>query len=157
MDNSVLLSASYDLCSWCYLALFFRIKQISVSSTALQVSTMAADSDTNAAVRQRRPEKGTEDLTSASQAQAQEQTSATKKGKKKTNKSDDNEDKVEYENRWVDAARVLTFLLFVSCGLSYLVSSGESFFWSMQVPPKYMRLEWWQSQLVCSFPVSPST
>lgn len=94
---------------------------------------MAAESEN---VRQRKPERGT---TGPSQEQPT-------KGKKKGKAGDD---EVEYENRWVDFARVVTFLLFASCGLSYLVSSGESFFWNMKAPPKYMRLEWWKSQIVC--------
>lgn len=89
-------------------------------------------------VRQRKSEKETEtenDTTIASE--------------KPTNKSKGKKDaKVEYENPWLDVARVLTFLFVVSCGLSYLVSAGESFFWTMKVPPKYLRTEWWRSQLV---------
>lgn len=88
-------------------------------------------------VRQRKPEKETT-TTSPSPEE-------TTKGEKQDTTD---YDEVEYENRWVDFARVLTFLLFASCGLSYLVSSGESFFWNMKVPPKYMRLEWWKSQVV---------
>lgn len=100
---------------------------------------MAADTESD--VRQRKPERETTEDAPTSPPQEK-----PKKGKKK-HKVDD--DEVEYENRWVDLARVLTFLLFASCGLSYLVSSGESFFWSMKVPPKYMRVEWWKSQFVC--------
>ena len=51
---------------------------------------------------------------------------------------------------WLDIFRVLTFLLLASSGLSYLVSSGESFFWSMKVPPKYLQKKWWEDQFVCS-------
>lgn len=96
---------------------------------------MAEDSDPT--VRQRKPEKGTESVTST-----QEQPSGTPAKKAKKVKKD------AQESRWVDVARTLTLLLALSCGLSYLVSSGESFFWSLKVPPKYMRVEWWQSQLV---------
>lgn len=92
---------------------------------------MAGDSDPS--VRQRKPEKGTENVTSS-------ETPASKGTKAK---------KVAQESVWVDVARTLTLLFALSCGLSYLVSSGDSFFWSLKVPPKYMRLEWWQSQLVC--------
>lgn len=87
-------------------------------------------------VRQRKPEKGTETET----------TSPPEKQVKKAKSKKDG--KVEYENPWLDVARVLTFLFVVSCGLSYLVSAGESFFWTMKVPPKYLRTEWWKSQLV---------
>lgn len=74
-----------------------------------------------------------------------------KKKSKKSSKQTDDEDDIEYENRWVDFARVLTLFFFLSCGLSYLISNGESFFWSMKVPPKYLRTEWWKSQWVCNF------
>jgi hypothetical protein len=62
---------------------------------------------------------------------------------------------------WVDILRVLTFLLVASCGLSYLVSSGESWFWGMKNPPKYISAQWWKSQLVSHLiqslngPISP--
>lgn len=49
---------------------------------------------------------------------------------------------------WVDILRVISFLLVASCGLSYLISGGESFTWSMRAPPKYMQLDWWKTQLV---------
>lgn len=93
-------------------------------------------------VRQRKTDKEP----SYSDTPEQPSQAAPKKSKKKSKKVSD--DEVEYENRWVDAARVLTFLFVVSCGLSYLVSSGESFFWSMKVPPKYLRAEWWKSHWV---------
>ncbi|RFU81317.1 cytochrome b5-like heme steroid binding domain-containing [Trichoderma arundinaceum] len=40
---------------------------------------------------------------------------------------------------WVDVLRVITFLFFASCGLSYWISNGESFFWGMKNKPNYMR------------------
>lgn len=115
---------------------------------------MAADPDPN--VRQRRaPEKETEETQdNTPKLPEEEEEDQPKKGsrtKKKSSRRGGAGDEVEYENRWVDFARVLTFLLFASCGLSYLVSSGESFFWSMKVPPKYMRMEWWKSQWVCCY------
>lgn len=95
---------------------------------------MAVDSDTT--VRQRKLEKETEDIHTTAPAVPAEK---NKKSKKVDSSA---------ESRWVDVARTLTLLFAISCGLSYLVSSGESFFWSMKVPPKYLRTEWWQSQLV---------
>lgn len=47
---------------------------------------------------------------------------------------------------WVDVLRVLSFLVFASCGLSYLISGGESFTWNMRAPPKYLQVDWWKSQ-----------
>lgn len=108
---------------------------------------MAVGSDSDSAVRRRTPGKATDDLPPA----ADEDSSSSKK-KTGSRRGDSADDEVEYENRWVDLARVLTFLLFASCGLSYLVSGGESFFWTMKVPPKYLRAEWWKSQLVCRLP-----
>ncbi|KAK3386595.1 hypothetical protein B0H63DRAFT_138244 [Podospora didyma] len=47
---------------------------------------------------------------------------------------------------WVDVLRVLSFLFVASCGLSYLISGGETFFWGMSHPPNYMQLDWWKGQ-----------
>lgn len=52
---------------------------------------------------------------------------------------------------WVDILRVLSFLLIASCGLSYVISGGDSFFWGMKNKPTYLRLDWWKAQLVRSF------
>ena len=51
---------------------------------------------------------------------------------------------------YVDFFRVLTFLLLASCGLSYLVSGGESYFWGMKSRPNYLKLSWWRMQYVGS-------
>ncbi|RYP80807.1 hypothetical protein DL769_002277 [Monosporascus sp. CRB-8-3] len=48
---------------------------------------------------------------------------------------------------WLDVLRVLTFLVVASCGLSYLVSGGESFTWGLRHPPKYLSAQWWRTQL----------
>lgn len=48
---------------------------------------------------------------------------------------------------WLDILRVLTFLVFASCGLSYVISGGESFTWGIKNPPKYMKVDWWKAQL----------
>ncbi|KIE02661.1 Cytochrome b5, partial [Metarhizium majus ARSEF 297] len=47
---------------------------------------------------------------------------------------------------WVDILRVLSFLLVASCGLSYVISGGESLFWGMKDKPQYLRVGWWKSQ-----------
>ncbi|KAI4859799.1 cytochrome b5 [Hypoxylon rubiginosum] len=64
--------------------------------------------------------------------------------KPSTKKLVDNDD--EGYSPWVDILRVLSFLVFASCGLSYLVSGGESFTWSLRAPPKYMQMDWWKAQ-----------
>ncbi|KAK1772775.1 cytochrome b5 [Phialemonium atrogriseum] len=48
---------------------------------------------------------------------------------------------------YLDIFRVLTFLFLASCGLSYLVSGGETWSWGMKNPPKYLQTTWWKSQL----------
>lgn len=100
-----------------------------------------ADSDSNSGVRRRKP---TPEDEPGAQREAEVKTDKKKKSKKRRTRDDD----TEYENPWVDVLRVLSFLLLVSCGLSYLVSGGESFFWTMKVPPKYLRMETWRGMLV---------
>ncbi|KAI0910209.1 putative heme binding protein [Ustulina deusta] len=59
-------------------------------------------------------------------------------------KVDDEDD--EY-SPWVDVLRVITFLVFASCALSYLISGGETFTWGMKHPPKYLQADWWKAKL----------
>ncbi|KAH8678132.1 hypothetical protein BX600DRAFT_493459 [Xylariales sp. PMI_506] len=47
---------------------------------------------------------------------------------------------------FVDVFRVLTFLVLASIGLSYIITGGDSFFWGMRHPPKYLRVNWWKEQ-----------
>lgn len=59
--------------------------------------------------------------------------------------------KLEKEDAYspvLDIFRVLTFLFLASCGLSYLISGGESYTWGLKNPPKYLQKDWWASQLV---------
>jgi hypothetical protein len=59
--------------------------------------------------------------------------------------------KIEDEDAYspvLDIFRVLTFLFIASCGLSYVVSGGESWFWGMKDPPKYLQMQWWKGQVV---------
>ncbi|KAK0740418.1 hypothetical protein B0T18DRAFT_331915 [Schizothecium vesticola] len=51
------------------------------------------------------------------------------------------------DSYWLDGLRVLTFLFIASCGLSYLISSGESFFWGISNPPNYTKIDWWKTKL----------
>lgn len=95
---------------------------------------MAVDSDPT--IRQRKPEKETE-----TEDVAHSPAAPPAKKNKKIRDVDANT-----ESRWIDVARTLTLLFAISCGLSYLVSSGESFFWN--TPPKYLSREFWQSQFV---------
>ncbi|KAM3531710.1 hypothetical protein MY4038_004393 [Beauveria bassiana] len=52
----------------------------------------------------------------------------------------------EADSLRLDILRVLTFLFVASCGLSYVISSGESFFWGMQNKPYYLKPEWWKAK-----------
>jgi len=67
------------------------------------------------------------------------------------------EDKIEEEDDeyspWVDVLRVISFLIFASCALSYLISSGESFTWGMKHPPRYLQKDWWAAKFVRHSPL----
>lgn len=58
---------------------------------------------------------------------------------------------------WLDVARVVTFLLLASCGLSYVISGGESWAWGLRHRPSFLRPDWWRAQVVrpASAPVEP--
>lgn len=68
-------------------------------------------------------------------------------------------EKVEEEdedyNPWVDVLRVISFLVFASCALSYLISSGETFTWGMKHPPNYLQVDWWKAKFVRLLAYSP--
>ncbi|KAI0025637.1 putative heme binding protein [Xylariomycetidae sp. FL0641] len=48
---------------------------------------------------------------------------------------------------WLDVLRVLSFLALASCGLSYLISGGDSFTWGIKQYPQYLQVDWWKQQL----------
>ncbi|KAI1358815.1 putative heme binding protein [Xylaria arbuscula] len=48
---------------------------------------------------------------------------------------------------WIDVLRVISFLIFASCALSYLISGGETFTWGMKNPPKYLQKDWWKAKI----------
>ncbi|KAI1343920.1 cytochrome b5 [Xylariaceae sp. FL0016] len=66
------------------------------------------------------------------------------------------EDEDEDYSPWLDILRVLSFLLAASCGLSYLISGGESFTWGVRQYPKYMQVDWWKTQLKGPLYLTPS-
>lgn len=57
------------------------------------------------------------------------------------------EDQDDY-TPWLDIVRVVSFLFVVSCGLSYLISNGDSWFWGLKDPPNVLQLSWWKQQYV---------
>ncbi|KAI0974749.1 putative heme binding protein [Xylaria arbuscula] len=65
-----------------------------------------------------------------------------KKNRTPKQKLDDDD---EY-SPWVDILRVISFLVFASCALSYLISGGETFTWGMKHPPKYLQTDWWKAK-----------
>lgn len=132
------------------IALHYRLLAQQLSPSPV-FPAMAAEPDS--AVRHRKAVADTA-ATSVQDAQASSDNGGGKRSSRKGKRVD--ADEVEYGNPWVDVLRVLSFLLFVSCGASYLVSGGESFFWSMKVPPKYLRLETWKGLIVRAPPSSRS-
>lgn len=62
-------------------------------------------------------------------------------------KSSKKDDADEY-SPWLDILRVLSFLFVASCGLSYVISGGETFFWGMSNKPNYLRPDWWKAKFV---------
>lgn len=71
-----------------------------------------------------------------------------KKSKKSKSKTKDDEEQEEY-SLWVDILRVLSFLAIASCGVSYLMSGGESYTWGFNNKPRYIRLAYWKTLIVC--------
>ncbi|POR37858.1 Membrane steroid-binding protein 2 [Tolypocladium paradoxum] len=68
------------------------------------------------------------------------ETSATKSKSKSKADSDD-------FSPWLDVVRVLSFIFVASCGLSYVISGGETFFWGMTNKPNYLRADWWKAKM----------
>ena len=95
-------------------------------------------SDSEPSVRQRKP-KGNESVPKDGP-----EPSEKPKKSKRTNYDED-----DPWSPYIDVLRVLTFLFMASCGLSYLVTSGESWFWTMKNPPAYLRTDWWKTKIVC--------
>lgn len=69
--------------------------------------------------------------------------------KPKNQRNDDDDEDEEY-TPWVDILRVISFLFVASCGLSYVVTGGGSWFWGGVQKPDYMKVDWWKEQFVRS-------
>jgi hypothetical protein len=76
----------------------------------------------------------------------QQSTSESSRAESKATKHNDD------ESPWLDVLRVLTFLVVASCGLSYVISGGESYFWGVKHMPNYLRVDYWKSQFVRLLP-----
>ena len=83
----------------------------------------------------------------------QRKAAPTADDKPRKTKARSREEEEDRYTPWVDALRVLTFLVIASFALSYLVSSGESFTWGLQHTPRYLRLSWWKSHFVRPSPI----
>ncbi|KAK0613341.1 hypothetical protein B0T14DRAFT_436372 [Immersiella caudata] len=104
--------------------------------------------DSDATVRRRKPEKSSPKTKKASAVtepepvDSEDEIVETKRLPPKK--------RIEEEDAYspvVDVFRVITFLFLASCALSYLISSGETFFWGMKNPPNYLKAEWWKTKL----------
>jgi hypothetical protein len=113
-------------------------------------------------VRRRKPEPKTakttepEPETESESSQDEKPKNAPKKAKKKTTQDHlDDDEAYSTSSLLLDILRVITFIALASCGLSYLISNGETFTWGMSKPPNYLRADWWKRQFVRFFPTSP--
>ncbi|KAJ3494494.1 hypothetical protein NLG97_g4045 [Lecanicillium saksenae] len=77
------------------------------------------------------------------QRKAKADDSKDKESKKLRTRTQEDDDAGSFR---LDVLRVLTFLFLASCGLSYVISSGESFFWGMKNKPNYMKPDWWKAK-----------
>ncbi|KAH6688537.1 cytochrome b5-like Heme/Steroid binding domain-containing protein [Plectosphaerella plurivora] len=76
------------------------------------------------------------------QAQTEAETTPEPKKKKKSRREVNAEK--DGISVWLDVLRVLSFLVVASCGLSYVMSSGESWTWGYKNKPRIMRPEYWK-------------
>ncbi|KAK4141988.1 cytochrome b5-like heme/steroid binding domain-containing protein [Dichotomopilus funicola] len=65
-------------------------------------------------------------------------------------------DSESYSSHVLDAFRVLTFLVLAYIGLSYLVSSGDTYSWGFPTAPRYLKTDWWLKQLRGPLYLTPS-
>ncbi|EPE07601.1 cytochrome b5-like heme steroid binding domain-containing protein [Ophiostoma piceae UAMH 11346] len=122
-----------------------RLRRVPVAQPGF-VEELSDSEDDNIFVP--RPEKVTTATTTATEAAAtptETQEAAPSKPRKSRKKRLRVEEEDDY-SPYLDIVRVVTFLLVASCGVSYLVSNGESYFWGMKNKPDYLKLSWWKLQ-----------
>ncbi|KAI1438606.1 hypothetical protein GGR50DRAFT_370378 [Xylaria sp. CBS 124048] len=122
------------------------------------VTTRSGASGGNDGVRQRKTKASTRaeeqespkveevDTSEAEEIEREREEAEAKRQRKKSRTPDEKVDDEDDYSPWVDVLRVITFLIFASCALSYLISGGETFTWGMKHPPKYLRREWWKAK-----------
>lgn len=76
------------------------------------------------------------------QAQTEAETTPEPKKKKKSRREVNAEK--DGISVWLDVLRVLSFLVVASCGLSYVMSSGESWTWGYKNKPRILRPQYWK-------------
>ncbi|KAI8671024.1 Cytochrome b5 heme-binding domain-containing protein [Fusarium keratoplasticum] len=78
------------------------------------------------------------------QEETSESESENEGGKTRSSKEIDEEDPWDGYTPYVDVLRVITFLLLASCGLSYVISGGKSWFWGMKNKPDYLTVKYYK-------------
>lgn len=101
--------------------------------------------DSEASVRRRKPEpkSAAPAVAETTPIESEPETYVEKKRPAPKKRIDEEDAYTPY----VDIFRVITFLFLASCGLSYLISSGETFTWGMKNPPNYLKVDWWKTKL----------
>ncbi|UPK90234.1 hypothetical protein LCI18_001169 [Fusarium solani-melongenae] len=78
------------------------------------------------------------------QEETSESESENEEGKIRSSKEIDEEDPWDGYTPYLDVLRVITFLLLASCGLSYVISGGKSWFWGMKNKPDYLTVRYYK-------------
>lgn len=69
------------------------------------------------------------------------------KEKKKSRRARPSDDEEDDYSPWVDVLRVLSFLFLASCGLSYVITGGESWWWGKKHMPEGLTYDYWKEML----------
>ncbi|TGJ86764.1 hypothetical protein E0Z10_g1981 [Xylaria hypoxylon] len=118
-----------------------RQRKAKASATAEQIPSKVEEVDTSEAeeIEREREEVEAERL--------------EKKNRTPKQKLDDED---EQYSPWVDILRVISFLIFASFALSYLISGGETYTWGMKHPPKYLQTDWWKAKFSAPLYLTPA-
>ncbi|KAI0485407.1 hypothetical protein F4859DRAFT_470889 [Xylaria cf. heliscus] len=100
----------------------------------------------SAAAEQSSPQVEEVDTDEAEEIEREREEAEAERLRRKNRTPKEKVDEDDEYSPWVDVLRVISFLIFASCALSYLISGGETFTWGMKHPPKYLRADWWKSK-----------
>ncbi|KAF4980593.1 hypothetical protein FZEAL_3406 [Fusarium zealandicum] len=97
-------------------------------------------------LRQRKPRVVEFEDTDSEPEQPKEKTptKSGKKSKKRSSADVDEEGPWDGYTPYIDVLRVITFLLVASCGLSYVISGGESWFWGTKHTPDVLTFRYYK-------------